>query len=99
MKPKKQIQQREDSAAQLFKCKEMEIPAVRLYSCPFFKTIEQNKADQKLMKVPAEWLSAIVSSMAWMMEGVKEQETAVKIPDRVKKTTPNSYLLCWLWCV
>jgi len=54
MKPKKQIQQREDSAAQLFKCKEMEIPAVRLYSCPFFKTIEQNKADQKLMKVPAE---------------------------------------------
>lgn len=53
MKPKKQIQQREDDkAAQLFKCKEMEIPAVRLCSCPFFKTMEQTKAGQELKTVP-----------------------------------------------
>lgn len=26
------------------------------------------------------------------MEGVEEQETAVKMPDRLKKITPNSYV-------
>lgn len=52
MKPKKQTQQREDDkAAQLFKCKKMEVPAVRQYSCSFFKTMEQNKAGQALMTV------------------------------------------------